>query len=87
MDYNATGRDNSRSCPSAEALAIEEAAVTLAQQIGASSPAVRWLTDEPTNQPKNTRRDEWENEGGMFEECEVVLMRGYLGEYDLYKIV
>lgn len=86
VDYNSTGRDNGRSCPSMEALIVENASVALAQQIGATAPTVRWLTDQPTNQPKSGRQ-EWSEDDEMFEECEVVLMRKYLGEYDLYKIV
>lgn len=86
VDYNGTGHENSRSCPSLEALEIEEVATTLASAIGALAPSVMWLTEQPTNQPKGAHSDEdWDEES--FEPCEVVRMRNYLGKYDLYKIV
>lgn len=85
VDYNGTGRESSRACPSMAAMEIEEAAISLAQQIGTSTPSVAWLTEPPTNQPKGARNDDWDEE--VFEECEVVRMKGYLGMYELYKIV
>lgn len=85
VDYNGTGRENSRSCPSMEALEIEADAAKLAPQIGTSAPSIVWLTDEPSNKSKRRDDDDWNGE--MFEECEAVMMRGYLGNYDLYKIV
>lgn len=87
VDYNNTGDEKARACPSMAALDIADAAKPIADQFVSgylNSPVVVWLTDEPTSEAKSDRC-EWDEE--PFAPREAVRMRGYLGKYDLYKIV
>ena len=73
FDDNAQWRD--RSCPSEDALA-EELRVTPALTEG-ESVLVVWLTDPP--------RDRREEDDEDWESCEAVVIRGFLGDYDLVR--
>lgn len=74
FDDNAQWRD--RSCPSEDALA-EELRVTPALAEGESILVV-WLTDPPHDRREECDDEEWEP-------CEAVVIRGFLGDYDLVR--
>lgn len=68
----------SRSCPSVGALNAADAA----EKLGLGSVEIVWLTAEPNDKPAHERK--W---GYDFDPCEALLIRRYLGEYDLIKIL
>ncbi len=73
VDFDDRAEWKNRACPSAAALDIEEAV----DEGGIGSVFIVWLTHP-------TRELEYEDD---FEACEAVVIRNYLGRYDLVKIV
>ncbi|HMQ31878.1 MAG TPA: hypothetical protein PKD53_14210 [Chloroflexaceae bacterium] len=72
VDYNDAAAWHDRSGPS-------EAALIEAERVGGT---VVWLTSEPGNAVVDDP-----DAGYGFEPCEAVVVRGYLGKYDLIKLV
>lgn len=79
VDWHNGAEWKSRSCPSEAALDELELAESL--DLGSVEVEVVWLTENA--QPERSE-DECPEE---FEPCEAVVIRGYLGKYDLVKIV
>lgn len=79
VDFDDAAQWKDRSCPSMAALEVEEAA----NQWGIGKVMVVWLTTGPSAEVEN------EDEYGepYFQEVEAVIIRGYLGRYDLVKII
>jgi len=77
VDFDDAAAWRSRSCPSAAALDEEDAA----RALGLGEPEIVWLT----NPPKDSHDDD--DDYFEFSPCEAVAIRGYLGKYDLVKII
>jgi hypothetical protein len=74
VDYNDAAAWKDRAAPSEKAL-VE------AERVGG---VVVWLTDEPSNRVAESDDD---SQDYGFEPCEAVVVREYLGKYDLVKLV
>lgn len=81
VDFNGSAVWNDRSFPSVEALRVEDEADALADRLGDTGAAtgVVWLTAPPS-----ASHDDDEM---FFEQCEAVVVRRYLGRYDLVRMV
>lgn len=79
VDFNNSAEWKDRCCPSEIALAIEDEAAEL--ELG--TPVTVWLTAEPSSSIESP--EYWDYEG--FQPCEAVVIRRYLGKYDLVNIV
>ena len=69
-----------RTNPSADAIVELKLAQALCEAVGGSHATIVWLTHPPSQEPE-------EDDYGYFEACEAVIIRGYLGKYDLVKML
>jgi hypothetical protein len=83
VDFNNGAEWKDRCCPSEQALVIEDQGTAL--ELDAETPITVWLTAAPSNDVSN----DYDNYGYCeeFTPCEAVVMRRYLGKYDLVRIV
>lgn len=80
LDFEEAAEWKSRACPSTKALDEVDAMRTR----GFANPLVVWLTDEPRDHHKSDEERYYPDD---FEPCEAVVIQGYLGKYNLVKIV
>ncbi len=83
VDYNDSAEWKARACPSSEGLDAEDAAHAIAEALGLGEPETVWLTAGPEDR---TAREEYDEEE-PFEACEAIVLRKYLGKYDLVKVL
>ena len=84
VDFQNGAEWSARACPSLKALDMAAAADLL--KLGESE--VVWLTAPAVNSaPIDTDSIEDDTEGDDFDPCEAVVIREYLGKYDLVKVV
>lgn len=80
VDFDDKAAWDRRACPTAAALDAEDAA----RALGLGEPQIVWLKTPAQDRPP-AHRSEWEEDD--FAACEAVVVRGYLGKYDLVQIV
>lgn len=78
VDFDDKAGWKDRSCPTPAALDAEDAA----RALGLGEPTIYWLTKPPSAQVPDP--ESYEDE---FDPCEAVILRGYLGKYDLVRVV
>lgn len=84
VDFQNGAEWSARACPSLKALDMAAAADLL--KLGESE--VVWLTAPAVNSaPIDTDSIEDDTEGDDFDPCEAIVLREYLGKYDLVKVV
>ena len=79
VDFDNKAGWKDRSCPTPAALDAEDAARTL----GLGEPLIVWLTEPPSDRVPDP--EDYGDE--VFDPCEAVVLRSYLGRYDLVQIV
>ena len=80
VDFYQGAEWRERSCPTVAALDAGDAA----RELGLGEPVIVWLTSEP----KPTKvEDEYGELEEPFEPCEAVVLRDYLGKYDLVRVI
>lgn len=79
IDIEDDAKWKDRSCPSVAALDEEDAA----KAFNLGDVQIVWLT-EPA-QDRKTTADDYYDDSYSFEPCEAIVIRGYLGKYDLVK--
>lgn len=78
VDFDDKAAWKDRACPTPAALDAEDAA----RALGLGEPTIYWLTKPPSDQVPDP-----EGYDDEFDPCEAVILRGYLGKYDLVQIV
>ena len=77
VDFDDRAQWKTRACPSEAGLDAEQAA----RALGLGEPQIVWLSRPPRDQAGAGE------DGAEFEPVEAVVLRGYLGQYDLVQIV
>lgn len=87
VDFDSKSDWKSRPCPSVLALDAEDEAAPIAEALKlALPPVVVWLTSSAQDTvPASEEHSDYDEED--FEPCEAVVLRSYLGKYDLVKVV
>lgn len=79
VDFDDKAAWKDRSCPTPAALDAEDAA----RALGLGEPLIVWLTEPPSARVPDPEGYDFEE----FDPCEAVVLRNYLGRYDLVQIV
>lgn len=87
VDFNGSGRHESRTCPSMEALELADKA----KELNLGTPQIVWVTKEPSFEIPQNENDDDNNyeyyDHPKFTPAEAILLENFLGSYDLYRFV